>query len=195
VPSLLAACIVAELRPDPGYNGVTAIDKRPVAGRVKVQRFGLRADVQADRKHHGGLDQAVYAYSQADADFWQNELGRELPPGWFGENLRVDGLDATAARTGERWRIGEGGVVLEATVPRTPCMTFARWVGGPEAAGWVKRFAEEGRLGAYFRVVHGGTLAAGDEITVTPAPHSAPTMLEIFRGADTGTGTGAGVPR
>jgi MOSC domain-containing protein YiiM len=183
VPSLLAACIVAELRSDSGYYGVTAIDKRPVAGRVKVHRFGLRADVQADRKHHGGLDQAVYAYSQADADYWQDELGRELPPGWFGENLRVDGLDATAARTGERWRIGEGGVVLEATVPRTPCMTFARWVGGREGAGWVKRFAEEGRLGAYFRVVHAGSIGAGDEITVTPAPAEAPTMIEIFRRA------------
>jgi len=194
VPTLLAACIVAELRSDSGYNGVTAIDKRPAAGRVKVHRLGLRADVQADRKHHGGLDQAVYAYSQVDAEFWQNELGRELPPGWFGENLRVDGLDATAARAGERWRIGEAGVVLEATVPRTPCMTFARWVGGKEAPGWVKRFADEGRLGAYFRVVHAGSVGAGDEITVTAAAPGAPTMLEIFRGTGTGTGTGTSAP-
>ncbi len=180
MPSLLAACVVRGLRPDSGSNGITAIDKGPLEGPVHVGRLGLRADVQANRKHHGGLDKAVYAYSQEDAEFWEAELGRHLPPGWFGENLRVEGLDATAARVGERWRIGSR-VVLEATMPRSPCMTFARWVGPPHASGWVKRFAEAGRLGAYFRVVHTGLVEAGDAIELSPAPDGAPTMLEVFR--------------
>jgi MOSC domain-containing protein YiiM len=179
MPSLVAACVVHALRPDSGSNGVTAIDKRAVDGSVKVGRLGLRADVQANRKHHGGLDKAVYAYSQEDAVFWEAELGRPLPPGWFGENLRVEGLDATAARVGERWRIGK--VVLEATMPRTPCMTFARWVGGPHASGWVRRFAAAGRLGGYFRVVHPGVVTAGDAIEVVPAVDGSPTLLEVFR--------------
>jgi MOSC domain-containing protein YiiM len=181
MPTLVAACVVHALRPDSGSNGVTAIDKRPLEGPVKVGRFGLRSDVQANRKHHGGLDQAVYAYSQADADFWAEQLDRPLPSGWFGENLRVDGLDPTAARVGERWRIGEK-VVVEATSPRTPCMTFARWADAGSTSGWVRRFAAAGRLGAYFRVVHPGLIRAGDEITVTPAPRGAPTLLEVFRG-------------
>ena len=67
MPTLLAVCVVAELRPDAGYFGVTAIDKRAVEGSVKVTTFGLRGDVQADRKHHGGLDKAIYSYSEADA--------------------------------------------------------------------------------------------------------------------------------
>lgn len=181
MPSLVAACVVHALRPDSGTEGVTAIDKRAVDGPVKVGRFGLRSDVQASRKHHGGLEQAVYAYSQSDADFWSEQLGRELHPGWFGENLRVEGLDATAARVGERWHIGEK-VVLEATSPRTPCMTFARWADAGSTSGWVRRFAAAGRLGAYFRVVHTGSITAGDDITVTPAPRGAPTLLEVFRG-------------
>ncbi|WP_210506238.1 MOSC domain-containing protein [Naasia sp. SYSU D00057] len=181
MPSLVAPCVVHALRPDSGSNGVTAIDKRAVDGPVKVGRLGLRADVQANRKHHGGLEKAVYAYSQEDAEFWEAELGRSLPPGWFGENLRVEGIDATAARVGERWQLGK--VVLEATMPRTPCMTFARWVGGAQASGWVRRFAAEGRLGAYFRVVHTGAVTAGDPIEVVPAAAGAPTMLEVFRGA------------
>jgi MOSC domain-containing protein YiiM len=179
MPSLVAACVVHALRPDSGSNGVTAIDKRAVDGPVKVGRLGLRADVQANRKHHGGLDKAVYAYSEEDASFWEAELGRPLPPGWFGENLRVEGVDATAARVGERWHIGTA--VLEATMPRTPCVTFARWVGGSDASGWVRRFAAAGRLGAYFRVVHTGAVRAGDAIEVRPAADGAPTMLEIFR--------------
>lgn len=176
-------CVVAQLRPDPGAVGITAIDKRAVAGPVKIGPLGLYADVQASRKHHGGPDKAVYVYSDEDAAFWAAELGRELHPGWFGENLRVSGLDVNAVRVGERWRIGEGAdaVELAATMPRTPCATFARWVGGKDARGWVKRFADEGRLGSYFRVVKRGSVAAGDPVAVTPASDEAPTVLELFR--------------
>lgn len=179
---LIAACVVHALRGDAGSVGTTAIDKRPVAGAIRVRTFGLHADVQADRKHHGGLDKAVYAYSQDDADFWAADLGRELAPGWFGENLRIGGLDVSAARIGERWRIGAGDrpVVLEVTMPRTPCQTFARWVGGADAAGWVRRFADARRLGAYLRVVRTGSIAAGDPITVVAAPDGAPTIRELF---------------
>jgi MOSC domain-containing protein YiiM len=176
-------CVVASLHPDPGTVGVTAIDKRPVEGPVKVGPYGLYADVQADRKHHGGLDRAVYAYSEEDAGFWAEQLGRELPPGWFGENLRVDGIDVNAARIGDHWRIGEGSgaVELAVTMPRTPCQTFARWVGGADERGWVKRFAQEGRLGPYLRVVKSGRVSAGDPIVVTPLRAHSPTILEVFR--------------
>lgn len=180
MPTLLAPCVVHALRPDAGTEGVTAIDKRAVDGPIRVGRFGLRADVQVSRKWHGGPEQAVYAYSQEDADFWGAELGRELHPGWFGENLRVDGIPTTGARVGDRWQIGEK-VVLQVTSPRTPCMTFARWVGGADAQGWVKRFAAEERLGAYFRVVRTGSVQAGDPIRLLVTSESAPTLLEVFR--------------
>ena len=183
-PVVSAVCVVHQLIPDyGGPDGVTAIDKRATAEPVKVGEFGLRGDVQVDRKHHGGHDKAVYLYSQSDADFWQAELGRELHAGWFGENLRVDGLDVNAARVGERWRIGSGAdaVELELTMPRTPCQTFARWVGGADARGWVKRFADARRLGAYARVVRKGVVRAGDPITVLSVPDVAPTIAGAFR--------------
>lgn len=182
--SVIAACIVHQLRRDPGLVGVTGIDKRPVDGPVKIGRYGLRADVQADRKYHGGLDQAVYVYSEEDAAFWSAQLGRELAPGWFGENLRIEGIDPNKALVGERWRIGTGesAVELEATLPREPCMTFARWVGGADSKGWVKRFALERRLGAYFRVVKTGKVTAGDPIEVTHTPAGGPTVNSLFPG-------------
>src|SRR5450830_1747266 len=166
---LIATCVVHSLRPDTGQQGVTAIDKRPVDGPVRVRELGLYGDVQASRAHHGGVDKALYAYAQEDAEFWAGELGRELAAGWFGENLRVGGLDVSAARVGERWRIGSK-VVVEVTMPRSPCATFARWVGGADERGWVKRFAAERRLGAYLRVVTTGTIEAGDAIEVEAAP-------------------------
>lgn len=179
VASILAVCVVHALRPDSGPVGVTAIDKRPVDGPVKVGPLGLYADVQADRKHHGGEAQAVYAYGQDDADHWAAALGRDLPPGWFGENLRVAGLDPNAARVGERWHVGDR-VVLEVTGPRTPCSTFARWVGGDDERGWVKRFAQERRVGAYLRVVQRGQVRAGDAVVVEPGPADAPTVRDLL---------------
>jgi len=182
--TLLAACVVHQLRPDSGTYGVTGIDKRPLDGPVKVNRYGLRSDVQADRKHHGGIDQALYAYSQEDADFWSSELDHELAPGWFGENFRVSGIDLRDSRPGDRWRIGDR-VEVEVTTAREPCATFARWVGGTvspaQERGWVKRFAAEGRLGVYLRVVTVGQVAASDSIEVVDVAADAPTALAVFR--------------
>lgn len=171
-----AVCRVDRLLPDSGIIGVTAIDKRPVTGSVRVRPLGLRADVQANRKYHGGVDQAVYAYADEDAASFADLLEREVPPGLFGENLRTSGIDVTGAVTGERWRIGDT-LVVEVTVPRTPCGTFARRMGVDK---WVKRFADEGRPGAYFRVVKSGSVAAGDPIEVTYRPEHGVTIGEIF---------------
>lgn len=178
--TLVAVCAVHALRPDEGAVGVTAIDKRPIAGAVAVGPYGVRGDVQASRKHHGGRDKAVYAYAQEDADFWAAELGRPLPPGFFGENLRTEGIDVNAVVVGERWRIGER-LELEVTTPRSPCQTFARWVGGADQRGWVKRFSAERRLGPYLRVVTSGSIGAGDEIVVVSRPEGAPGLLDAYR--------------
>jgi MOSC domain-containing protein YiiM len=178
MPLVTAVCRVDRLRPDTGIIGVTAIDKRPVDGPVRVRPLGLYADVQADRKHHGGEDQAVYAYADEDAAFFTELLGREVTPGLFGENLRTSGIDVTGAVTGERWRVGDT-LELEVTIPRIPCGTFARRLGIP---GWVKRFAAEGRPGAYLRVRRSGPVTAGDPVEVVYRPAHGVTIGELFAG-------------
>ena len=174
-------CVVRALRDDSGPVGTTAIDKRAVDSPVRIRRLGLNADVQADRTYHGGVDQAVYAYADEDARFWSDQLGRELHPGWFGENLRVTGIDVSGSRPGDRWSVGNQ-VVLEVTLPREPCATFARWVGGADARGWVKRFARERRPGTYLRVLRTGVVAAGDPIVVERvADVTRPTIAMMLR--------------
>lgn len=158
--SVLAVCRVHQLLSDEGSVGVTAIDKRAVDGPVKVHKLGLHGDIQASRIDHGGVDQALYAYSQDDADYWVGELQRELPPGVFGENLRVTGIGTTSAVIGERWKIGLD-VEVEVTSPRVPCATFQRRMDEPQ---WVKRFTEAGRVGTYLRVIKTGSIQAGDHI-------------------------------
>lgn len=173
-------CRVAELHPDGGSVGVTAIDKRPTDGPVRVGRYGLRGDVQADRKDHGGLEKAVYAYDQSEADWWARELGEDVPAGRFGENLRVSGLPVDDAEIGERWRIGDT-LELEVTGPRTPCATFGRWLGQD---GWVRRFTRRGRPGVYLSVLVPGEVRAGDPVTVTHRPGHGVTVAGWFPAQD-----------
>ncbi|KNC17361.1 molybdenum cofactor sulfurase [Arthrobacter sp. RIT-PI-e] len=176
--TVLAVCAVHALLPTQDATGVTAIDKRAVEGPVKVHPLGLTGDIQASRKHHGGPTKAVYAYSQQDADFWTDRLGREVTPGLFGENLRVAGVDASAAVIGERWQVGDE-VVLEVTMPRTPCVNFARYLG---ERSWVKRFAEANRVGTYLSVVTTGTITAGNAIRVTEVPEHGVTSADVYAG-------------
>lgn len=176
---LLAVCRVHSLHLDPGVVGVTAIDKRPLDEPVAVRRLGLYGDVIADREHHGGPDKAVYAYAQESADRWAGDLGEDVPPGRFGENLRTAGLDVDGAEVGERWQVGaEGtGPLLEVTMPRIPCQTFGRWLGQER---WVRRFTEGGLPGAYLRVVRPGRLAAGDAVDVVHRPGHGVSVARWF---------------
>lgn len=175
-----AVCVVHELLPDPGQDpDVTAIDKRPVPHAVAVHDLGLEGDTQCDTKHHGGRDQAVYAYADEDAGYWAGALARDIPPGLFGENLRTSGLDVTGAEIGEVWRIGDtsSGVLVEVTSPRIPCSTFANRMRQPQ---WVKRFTDHGAPGAYLRVLAPGIIAAGDTIRVERRPGHGVTIGDAF---------------
>ncbi|MFJ2560226.1 MULTISPECIES: MOSC domain-containing protein [unclassified Streptomyces] len=170
-------------------GGATGIDKRPTEGPVRVAdpgpkgegASGLSGDTVGDLRHHGGSDQAVYAFAREDLDFWERELGRPIPNGTFGENLTTSGLDITGARIGERWRIGSE-VVLETTSGRIPCRTFQSWLG---EKGWVRRFTREAVTGAYLRVITPGEIRAGDPIEVVHRPDHEVTVSLAFRAVTT----------
>jgi MOSC domain-containing protein YiiM len=177
---------VGKPRPSP-WKGLSAtgIDKRPVDGPVAVVapgpkgtgEVGLAGDRVYDVKHHGGSDQAVYAYAREDLDGWEAELGRPLGDGTFGENLTTVGLDVNGALIGERWRIGPD-VVLEVSCARIPCGTFQGWL---EQDGWIKRFTEAGLPGAYLRVIEPGAVQAGDRIEIVHRPDHDVTVAVLFR--------------
>lgn len=176
-----AVCVVDQLLTVPGRVGVTAIDKQPVDGPVLVREYGLHGDVQADREHHGGVWKAVYLLSDSDVEPWEPEFGGPIPPGYFGENLRVTGLDTAQLPIGTVLEVGEGRLRLEITTPRIPCQTFGDRVGRPR---WVRRFTEAGRPGAYARVLRAGPVEAGDEIRVVTVPGHGVTIGRVFAGVD-----------
>jgi len=180
---VLTVNVVHALVPDTrGDLDQTAIDKRPVQGRVPVRSagvgtVGLAGDQVVDVRHHGGPDQAVYAYAREDLDWWAAELGRDLTNGCFGENLTTSGIDLTGAVIGERWRVGEDGLVLEVASHRIPCKTFQGWMDEPR---WVKRFTEHGASGAYLRVLSEGSVGAADEIEIVHRPAHGVTVGDVF---------------
>ena len=159
-----------------GKPGRTAIDKRPVNGPVAVGLLGLAGDEYADKQHHGGPDQALYAYAREDLDWWTEQLGRELRNGVFGENITTAGIDVSAASIGETWRIGTA--VVQITAPRIPCVTFQSWLDEPH---WVKRFAAAGRPGAYMRVLTEGVVQPEDELGVLSRPDQEVTVTDSMR--------------
>ncbi|MFJ8749788.1 MOSC domain-containing protein [Streptomyces sp. NPDC102441] len=172
-----------------GADGLTGIAKHPSDGPVRVADpgpkgtggSGLSGDTVCDLRHHGGSDQAVYAYAREELDVWEKQLGRPLPNGSFGENLTTLGLTVSHALIGERWRIGDE-LVLEVTSGRIPCRTFAGHMG---ERGWVKRFTREGATGAYFRVIEPGAIRSGDPVEVLSVPgHGITTAME-FRATTT----------
>ncbi|MFJ6214665.1 MOSC domain-containing protein [Streptomyces sp. NPDC092296] len=183
---------LARPRPNPAKPalGSTGIDKRPVAHPVEVRApgpkqgglgSGLVGDLICDTRNHGGDDQAVYAYARETLDRWQQELGRELPDGCFGENLTTTGLEVDGALIGERWRIGSR-VLLEVAVPRIPCSTFAHWL---DERRWLRRFTLAALPGAYLRVVEPGEIRAGDPVVVEYRPDHGVTVAGCFRAVTT----------
>ena len=157
-------------------SGKTGIFKRPVEGPVGITPNGLAGDAISDTKNHGGPDQAVYVFGAPDYDWWSEELGIDLPPGTFGENLTVSGLASAATCIGDRLSIGS--VVLEVTAPRIPCLTLAVRMGDP---AFLKRFRRAERPGVYCRVIRTGEVRASDTVEYAPYAGERVPVIEVFR--------------
>lgn len=136
---------------------------------------GVRGDFVGDSAHHGGANKAVYAYEREELDHWGALLGETFPDGHFGENLTTVGVNLSRLVLGQEVAVDKA--VLQVSVPRTPCRTFAQWLG---VQGWTRTFAKRGRTGAYFRVLRPGRISAGSAITLGPAPEHGITMADAF---------------
>jgi MOSC domain-containing protein YiiM len=159
-----------------GRPARSAIWKAPVAGRVAVRGVNLAGDDQADRRAHGGPDKVVYAYAVEDARWWEQQIGRALAYGEFGENLTTEGIEVNDAEVGERWQIG--ATVLEVSEPRIPCWRLAVRMNDKL---FPRRFTEALRPGTYLRLIVEGTVGAGDEIQVIEKPAQGLTIRDVFR--------------
>jgi MOSC domain-containing protein YiiM len=187
----LSSVNIGRPRPNPYKDTkATGIGKQPQVGLVEVRApgpkhgglgSGLVGDFIGDVQHHGGDGQAVYAFQREDLDRWAERLGREIPNGFFGENLTTVDLEVNQARIGERWLVGDE-VVLQVVSSRTPCSTFRGQMG---EKGWLKTFTADARPGAYRSVVTSGRIKGGDPVRVLHRPDHEVTVSLMFRAFST----------
>ncbi len=155
---------------------LTSIFKVPVAGRKAVRGFNIEGDQQADLTVHGGVSKAVYAYPWEHYDFWKSELGEELTPGNFGENLTTEGLLEEEVNIGDKFQVGSA--VLRVTQPRMPCAKLALRF---DRSDMVKRFWKSGFSGIYFAIDKEGDLEAGDAIERISSSRDAVSIADVLR--------------
>jgi MOSC domain-containing protein YiiM len=162
------------------FNGenleTTGIYKFSVDGSVEITHLGIKTDFIGSKRHHGGPDQAVYVYGGGDYAWWSNELGREVEPGTFGDNLTISELESAGFNTGDYLHVGE--VTLQVTAPRIPCATFAARMGDPL---WVKKFRRAERPGLYCRVIREGFVATGDSVSIEKYQGETLSILQMYR--------------
>lgn len=155
----------------------TAIFKRPVEGRIRVNEVNLEGDAQADLSVHGGWSKAVYVYPFEHYAFWSKELPEtQLEYGNFGENLTTAGLLETKVFIGDRLRIGTAEFIV--TEPRMPCYKLGIRFGRKDI---LRRFLQSRRSGFYLAVTKTGEIAAGDVIEILSRDENKVSVTDIVR--------------
>ncbi len=153
----------------------TGITKNEVPGRVTIHKEGLLGDAICDARHHGGSDQAIYVYRQEDYDYWHRQYPTSFPPGGFGENLLLSGLDANLM-IGDRLTFED--LELEVSAPRIPCSVLGASV---PHRGFSRAFQQAERPGFYCRVLKSGTISAGDLAELERPFPNGRTLIDLFR--------------
>lgn len=142
-----------------GKSVETGIFKYPVEGVLPIAKMNVEGDSQADLKHHGGVDKAVYAYAREHYMYWEKALNKTLEYGVFGENLTTGGLLDESVSVGDQFKMGS--TILMAIQPRIPCYKLSLRFNDTQMT---KRFMEAQKFGIYFRVIKEGEIQKGSSI-------------------------------
>ncbi len=167
-------------RAQPFAHTRSAIDKAPVAGKVRIDALGLVGDEQGDRVAHGGVDKAVHHYAFEHYAGWRDELAASgallEAPGAFGENFSTLGITEADVCIGDVYEVGDA--VLQVSQARQPCWKLDVRFG---ARGMARKVQRSGRTGWYYRVLHAGEAAAGDTLRLIERPHPDWTLERLLR--------------
>lgn len=156
----------------------TGIFKYPTQPFIFLDKEHVKKDTICDRKHHGGIDQAVYGYSEKHyAHFKTLYPQLNWDYGMFGENLTIDDLDETLLHVGDTFSVGD--TILEVTKPRLPCMTLGVRFNDMRI---VKQFWNTTMSGVYFKVLQTGLVSVGDVFTTLKRCPENKTIAQLYEG-------------
>lgn len=154
----------------------TGIFKYPIDSPIFLDSENVKGDAICDRKYHGGIQQAVYAYSLKHYDFWKPKFPNlDWQFGMFGENLTIDNLDETQIHVGDVFQVGDA--VLEATLQRNPCYKLGVRFNDMAI---VKQFWNTTFCGVYFRVIQTGFVKVGNEFKQLKSSKENPTIASLY---------------
>lgn len=154
----------------------TGIFKNPVDDPIFLGEEDVLGDAVVDRKHHGGIDQAVYCYSEKHYSYFK-ALYPDLDWsfGMFGENITIDDLEEKEIVVGSTYQLGE--CLIEVTKPRQPCYKLGIRFGTPKI---IKQFWNTTMSGIYFKVLKTGKVKIGDELILLVKPENALSIAAVY---------------
>ncbi|MDV7186797.1 MOSC domain-containing protein [Lutibacter sp. TH_r2] len=154
----------------------TGIFKNPIEGAIFLGETDVENDAVIDRRYHGGIEKAVYAYSENHYRYW-----RELYPnidlhfGLMGENLTISNLEETEIYVGSQYKLGE--TIIEVTKPREPCIKLGLVFGTQKI---LKQFWNSTKSGVYFKVLQTGKVQVGDQLILLKLANNSSTIAEVY---------------
>ena len=130
-------------------------EKHPVNEIVLKENFGIEGDAHAGKWHR---QVSMLSFEKIEAF---REKGADVDFGAFGENLVVEGFDLSKVPVGTKFQIGEA--ILELTQIGKECHSHC-------AIYKVMGDCIMPREGIFAKVLRGGMISEGDEITVEKPP-------------------------
>jgi len=154
----------------------TGIYKSPVKNPIFLGEEDVVGDAVVDRKHHGGIDQAVYGYSKKHYSYFKTLYPNlDWNYGMFGENITFDDLNEEEITVGSQYQLGE--CLLEVTKPRQPCSKLGVRFGTQKI---VKQFWNTTKSGMYFKVLKTGYVNVGDELVLLSKPEDSKSIAAVY---------------
>lgn len=154
----------------------TGIFKSPVQEAIYLDTELVKNDAIVDRKHHGGIDKAVYAYGGNHYPYFKKlHPNLDWQYGIFGENITFDQLEETKMHVGEIYQLGE--VKIQVTKPREPCYKLGIRFNDQSI---VKQFWNSTKCGVYFKVLKKGSVTINDELILLETAYENPTIAEVY---------------
>ncbi len=153
----------AELLVSDHQKAYSAYQKQAITGdQIELGMNGFVGDIIVDTKHHGGNDKAICCYNSDHFKKWKAELGFNLDPAAFGENLTLSGPNANEEHIfiGDRYQLGEA--IVEVSEPRGPCYMIGIRHNYKQ---FPVHLQQSGLTGYYLRTIKPGLVKKSDNLT------------------------------
>ncbi|MEN8125200.1 MAG: MOSC domain-containing protein [Bacteroidota bacterium] len=154
----------------------TGIFKYPLKDSIFLGLEDVENDYVIDRRYHGGIEKAVYAYGENHYEFWKDLYPNlDFHYGMFGENLTVSNLWEEKIFVGNVYQLGE--TIIEVTKPREPCAKLGIVFNNPKV---IKQFWNSTKSGVYFKVLQTGKVTKNDAFVLLEKAKNAPSIADVY---------------